>query len=66
MKTQEEKMEAYNEAKSICEKYHNFTGDKRSSLYKNIERNVMECYAKRMTNFGKMLNLPTYTECYFN
>ena len=66
MKTLEEKMAEYNEAKTICEKYINYKGDKRSLLYKRLQRNVIECMAKRMTNYGKMLNLPTYTEYFFD
>lgn len=66
MTTIEKKIEAYNEAKAICDSYINFKGDKRSSFYKRSQRAVMEVFAARMTNFGKILGMPTYTEQYYN
>ena len=59
------KLEAYNEAKIICEAYINFNGDKRSSNYIRLSNNVV-IFSARMTNFGRQLGLPTYQQEFFN
>lgn len=60
------KLEAYNEAKNICERYINYTGDKRCFAYKVLQNSVVEAYMNRMNNVGKQLGLPTYLELFFN
>ena len=59
-------IEAYNEAKAICESMHNYKGDKRSIVYKSLNHSVVELYMARMNNFGKQLGLPTYMEYFYN
>ena len=65
MSTTNEKLEAYNEAVAICEKYINYKGDKRSVLYKRLQHSVIDCFMNRMSSFGRQLGLPTYTEKFF-
>ena len=65
MKATNEKLEAYNEAVTICERFINYKGDKRRLAYKNLERSVVELFVGRMNSFGKQLGLPTYTEKFF-
>ena len=62
--TYEQKLEAYNEAKSICEKCVNYKGDKRRISFKKLERVVIDIYIGRMNNFGKQLNLPLFDSLY--
>lgn len=59
------KLEAYNEAKNICERHINYTGDKRTSLFKQLERSVTEAYIGRMNAMGKQLGLPGYIETFY-
>jgi hypothetical protein len=60
------KLEAYNEAKEICSKYVSYNADKRSVVFKQLERSVFECYLHRMNNFGKQLGLPSYYDTFHN
>ena len=60
--TTKEKLEAYNEAKAICERYISYTGDKRRMSYKRLENTVFEIASKRVNNFGRQLGLPTFNE----
>lgn len=60
--TVDQKIEAYNEAKAVCDRYINYTGDKRHLSYKRLENLVFEIAAKRVNNFGKQLGLPTFNE----
>lgn len=62
--THRQKIEAYNEAKSICSEYKNFTGDKRSFGFRRLESSVVDCFMNRMNNLAKQLNLPTYNEVF--
>lgn len=62
--TYEQKLEAYNEAKSICEKCVNYKGDKRRMYFKTLQRGVVDIYIGRMNNFGKQLNLPLFDSLY--
>ena len=57
-----EKLQNYNEAKEVCMLYIEYKGDRRSSLYKRLERAVFEIAACRVNNFGKQLGLPTFNE----
>ena len=66
MTTKEKQIEAYNEAKSICERYINYKGDKRSFVYRRLQNSVVDVFMHRMTNFGRILNLPTYLDFFFN
>lgn len=58
-------LEAYNEAKSVCEKYINFKGDKRTTWYKVLSHWVVDCMMNRMNAMAKKLNLPTYLETFY-
>lgn len=60
------KLEAYNEAKEICTRYINYSGDKRTLAYKRLQDSVVEAYLGRMNSLGKQLGLPGYTETFFN
>ena len=62
MNTQEYKLQEYNEAKEICMLYKDYQGDKRRMSYKRLERAVFEVCARRVTNFGKQLGLPTFND----
>lgn len=62
MKTKEEKLEAYNEAKEVCVRFINFNGDKRRMSYKRLESAVFEIAARRVNHFGKELGLPSFNE----
>ena len=64
MATQEAKLAAYNEAKTECEKYNNYKGDKRSIIYKSLSHMVIDCWMNRMNALAKQLNLPNYTETF--
>lgn len=59
------KLDAYNEAKKICDAYKNYKGDKRSTIYKKLGRAVVDVFMSRMNAFGKQLGLPGYTETYY-
>lgn len=59
-------LESYNEAKSICIKYKEYKGDKRSLYYKNLQRSVVDIFMGRMTNFGNKLGLPTYVQYFYD
>jgi hypothetical protein len=65
MTTQDQKLEAYNEAKENCEIYKNFKGDKRSFVYRRLSKNVVDVWMGRMNNFGKQLGLPTFNEFFY-
>ena len=65
MTTQEQQLAAYNEAKTYCEFYINYKGDKRRSMYIILSNGVVVASA-RMTNFGRKLGLPTYQEYFFD
>lgn len=65
MKTKEQKLAAYNEAKAECEKYIQYNGDKRSSTYKILAHRVCDLYMGRMNNFAKQLGLPNYLETFY-
>lgn len=62
MNTQEQKLQEYNESKELCMAYISYKGDKRRSYYKRLERAVFEVCARRVTNFGKQLGLPTFND----
>lgn len=62
MTIQEQKLNAYNEAKDICMAYINYSGDKRRFSYKRLEKMVFEIAAPRVNNFGKQLGLQTFIE----
>lgn len=66
MTTLESQLEAYNEAKIECEKYVNFSGDKRSFSYKLLSRRVIDLWMNRMNHLAKKLNLPTYQQQFFD
>jgi hypothetical protein len=66
MTIEQKKLEAYNEAKAACEVYKNFKGDKRSSTYRRMANNVVDCWMGRMNNFGQQLGLPTFTQYFYN
>lgn len=66
MTTLEQKPAAYNEAKQECEKYINYKGDKRSISYKVLSHRVVDCWMNRMNSLAKQLELPTYTETFYN
>ena len=65
MTTQEQQLAAYNEAKSYCEMYINYKGDKREMRYIALSNGVV-MFSARMTNFGRKLGLPTYQEYFFD
>ncbi len=62
MKTQEQKLAAYNEAKEICILFIEYKGDKRRFSYKRLERMVFECGAPTVNYLGKQLGLPSFYE----
>ena len=64
--TTSEKIQEYNEAKSICIQYKEFRGDKRSLGYRRLSNLVVDVYMGRMTNFGKQLGLPTFSEYFYS
>lgn len=66
MQTTSQHLEAYNEAKQICEAYKNYKGDKRSISYKRLQNIVIDVYMHRMNNFGSKLNLPTFNEYFYD
>ena len=57
-----EKLQRYEEAKAVWVLYRDYTGDKRRSFYKRVERSVFEIAARRVNNFGTQLGLPTFNE----
>lgn len=59
------KLDSYNEAKKICDAYHNYKGDKRSLVYKQLDRAVTDVFMQRMNVIGKQLGLPGYMETYY-
>ena len=58
-------IEAYNEAKDICSRYVNYTGDKRRLSYKMLQHAVIDMYMERMNAFAKRTNRPTYLETFY-
>lgn len=64
MKTVDQKIEAYNEAKAECEKYKSYKGDKRSTTYKLLSHRVIDLWMSRMNNLSKQLGLPNYSETF--
>ena len=65
MTTIEKKLEAYSEAREMCEMYKNYKGDKRSFIYRRLANNVVDVWMGRMNNFGKQLGLPTFQEYFY-
>lgn len=65
MKTYEEMLSAYKEAKAEIDRYMNYKGDKRSRNYRFMRQGVSEIWIPRLNNFAKKLNLPTYQKLYF-
>lgn len=66
MTLEERKLQAYNEAKEICEAYMNYKGDKRRSCYRRLAGSVHEVWKGRMDAFGKRTGNPTFMEYFYN
>ena len=59
-----ERLNAYNEEKAACSMYLNYEGDKRRKEYKQLRNEVISWHKPFMNRLAKMLNLPTYEDCF--